>query len=537
MKNDAGIKARQQIIDKIKRTNNILVTVSRDPSVDELSAALSLTTILNKIGKHGTAIFSGAIPPAINFLNPEKVFEDSADSLRDFIIALDKEKADHLRYKIEGDVVKIFITPYHSKISSDDLDYSQGDYNVELVIALGVSSREYLDSAISAHGQMLHDADIMTLSAGDKSSKLGSVDWQDSNASCLCEMVANLGEALKSEKPILDKQIATALLTGIVAATDRFSNMFTSSRVMTVAAQLMAAGADQQLIAAKLQESHEVKVLDENPADVIIEKPDESANIAPSKSEDIALVAAEAPVPDAIVEEISTLPPGSLVVDHSDDNHHESDLVQEEVSNATPEPLAAESFDSAQISSDQTLSDKITLDQPQFSDSVATPNPSLDSYDNAPSDIPRPGYVDYNVKVGSATSEHLSEPTLGGTLNATTERAAEDTKRNLESDQNKTILSHSYLGKAEPGHDMPINSSVEALPTNDDREIFSNSPSTVVQPPMPDLPMPPAVPDFSTLPPQPFGQFEPVKPNIVSQTSSFSNPVNDDPGQFRIPSR
>ena len=36
--------ARQQIIDKIKESSNILVTVGQDPSVDELSAALGLTS-------------------------------------------------------------------------------------------------------------------------------------------------------------------------------------------------------------------------------------------------------------------------------------------------------------------------------------------------------------------------------------------------------------------------------------------------------------------------------------------------------------
>src|SRR5664279_3813040 len=97
---EADNKVKLQIVDKIKSSTNILVTVSKDPSVDELSAALGLTTLLNKLDKHTTAIFSGAIPPAITFLDPDKVFENTADSLRDFIIALDKEKADHLRYKL-----------------------------------------------------------------------------------------------------------------------------------------------------------------------------------------------------------------------------------------------------------------------------------------------------------------------------------------------------------------------------------------------------------------------------------------------------
>ena len=93
-----------QIVEKVKESNNILVTVSANPSVDELSAALGITLLINKLNKHATAVFSGAVPPAIKFLQPEKTFESTVDSLRDFIIALDKEKADHLRYKIVDDM-------------------------------------------------------------------------------------------------------------------------------------------------------------------------------------------------------------------------------------------------------------------------------------------------------------------------------------------------------------------------------------------------------------------------------------------------
>ncbi len=67
----------------------------------------------------------------------------------------------------------------------------------------------------------------------------------------------SLSEALQAG--VIDEQIATALLTGIVAATDRFSNEHTKPRVMTMAAQLMAAGASQQLIATKLAGNHVIK--------------------------------------------------------------------------------------------------------------------------------------------------------------------------------------------------------------------------------------------------------------------------------------
>src|SRR5450759_112129 len=194
------VKIKQQVIEKIKSATNILVTVSDDPSVDALSAALGLTLMLNKLDKHATAVFSGAIPPAITFLDPDKTFEATTDSLRDFIIALDKEKAYHLRYKVEGDAVKIFITPYRTTITSDDLDFSQGDYNVELVLALGVDNQDHLDKALEAHGKILHDATVITLSAGEQVSQLGNIDWHEGQASGLCEMLVNLSDALKPDK-------------------------------------------------------------------------------------------------------------------------------------------------------------------------------------------------------------------------------------------------------------------------------------------------------------------------------------------------
>lgn len=58
---------KQQIIDKLKDSSNVLVTVNTNPSVDELSAALGITLLLNKLNKHATAVFSGDVPPAIEF--------------------------------------------------------------------------------------------------------------------------------------------------------------------------------------------------------------------------------------------------------------------------------------------------------------------------------------------------------------------------------------------------------------------------------------------------------------------------------------
>jgi nanoRNase/pAp phosphatase (c-di-AMP/oligoRNAs hydrolase) len=302
---------QQQLIERIRQAQNILVTVSANPSVDQLSAAIGLTLALNKLEKHGTAVFSGQVPSTIEFLKPEATLEKNTDSLRDFIIALDKSKADKLRYKVEDQVVRIFITPYKTSLSQKDLDFSQGDFNVDVVVCLGVTEQQDLDTAITAHGRILHDATVVSVSTHGQGS-LGSINWVDPAASSLSEMMVSLCEAL--DKKSLDNQIATALLTGIVANTERFRNEKTSPKTMSAAAQLMASGANQQLIATEL----------ETPPPAPEPLPVEQPNVSPE------------PAAPAEPEQSKKSEPGTLEIDHHNDEP--ATPAPEPEAEAEPEP-------------------------------------------------------------------------------------------------------------------------------------------------------------------------------------------------------
>lgn len=426
----ASQSQKQQIIQSIKDVTNILVTVSADPSVDELSAALGLTIFLNKLGKHATAVFSGKVPPAISFLEPDETFEATADSLRDFIIALDKEKADHLRYKVVDDAVKIFITPYRATITEADLEFSQGDYNIELVLALNVESQDHLDKALTAHGKILHDAVVSTVTAGMVRSSLGTVDWHDDKASGVSEMLVDLIDELRTPKVTMDEQIATALLTGVVAATERFSNNLTSSRVMTLAAELMAVGANQQLIATKLAEGQAIKA----------EKHSES-----EQSKQAA---------DAADDEM-----------HDNDGQDGANFKVERGKRS--KPAESKRDDGAlSISHERrgNLDEVAKQTRAQEQDAAArAATAQLDrlraaAAANEPSSTPPPQPISASVSAEPETAA----PLLGGTLNATTERAAEDKRRDLDTDQNKTILHHgTYVGASRPAlGESPLNAAM-----------------------------------------------------------------------------
>lgn len=414
--------AKQQIVEKIKNSTNILVTVGSNPSVDALSAALGLTLMLNRLDKHATAVFSGQVPPAITFLEPDKTFENTVDSLRDFIIALDKEKADRLRYKVEDEVVRIFITPYKTVLSENDLKFSQGDFNVELIIALGVEQREDLDTAITAHGRILHDATVMTINADNGPSTLGSVDWSEASASSLCEMLMSLSEALQSG--LLDQQIATALLTGIVAATDRFRNEHTSPKVMTMAAQLMAAGANQQLIAAKLEEGH---ALPEPSAESTSPTADGTVSLTEGRSEKVvkkdkkaskkdgALEITHAPKPDA-----AALPdPGAEALKEA-----ENELAKSLEQSAVP------------------VTPTVSLDdiQKDLEAAASDVSAAASTVETSPDSTETPKIIKQEHR--NWRSEPGAEPTFGGTLNATVSDAEAAAREEEKAATNHMLLSH-----------------------------------------------------------------------------------------------
>jgi hypothetical protein len=249
---------QQQLAKRITEANYILVTVNSNPTFDQLAAAIGLTLMLNKINKYTTAIFSGQIPSSLNFLNPEKTIEKTTDSLRDFIISLDKDKADKLRYKIEDNFVRIFISPYHSALSEKDFIYSMGDFNVDVVVGLGIVKREELDRVIIEQGRILHDATIATINTTTPST-LGAINWDNPKASSLCEMLVSLADDFKVDK-LIDGQIANSLLSGIIEETSQFSNDKTTAETMSAGSKLLEAGANQQLVSKEVLSGNPTRI-------------------------------------------------------------------------------------------------------------------------------------------------------------------------------------------------------------------------------------------------------------------------------------
>lgn len=278
---------KQQVIEAVRSGESIVITTSKSPSRDEIAAAIGLRLLLEKLDKVAEVVIAAQIPAQLDFL-PTKFINSKLQGQRDFVIEVDQSQteADHLKYVTEDGKLKIYVTPYNGVYSEKDVSFSYGDYHCDVIIGLGAHEPSQLDPVVTQEKKLTDKARFVFITNGSGSDQ--GYNWVDAAASSICEMVMSMSEALGSG--MMDKDIATALFAGIVDKTEHFTNSATTPKVMTMAAQLLAAGANQAEVVKKLstpapapatKASHEKKEdkKDDNqskPGEETLQKPSET---------------------------------------------------------------------------------------------------------------------------------------------------------------------------------------------------------------------------------------------------------------------
>ena len=116
----------------------------------------------------------------------------------------------------------------------------------------------------------MHSAFVASIGVGSALTELGNLNWQEPALQSYAQIVADLSLNLdpkldETGQPVdtvlIDSSVATALMTGLVSITERFSNNLTTPEIMSLAAVLMGQGANQQLIAKELDEPNRIEQL------------------------------------------------------------------------------------------------------------------------------------------------------------------------------------------------------------------------------------------------------------------------------------
>lgn len=259
------LQPKQQIIEQLKLASKILITTHEGLDGDALGSVLALNLILKKLGKEPKIVFSDSVPSVYNFLSEIKIVSNEIEGSSDFIISLDTSKAtvEKLGYKQHEDQKKlnIVVTASSGTFRSENVSFSQGQPAFDLIFVLDTPDLERLGQIFDQNPDLFYHTTLINIDHHAGNTFFGKVNLVDLNATSTCEILVAVLESLGREKPLLDPEVATALLCGIITDTGSFQNQNTTPKSLTVAAQLVAAGAAQQEIIRQIYKTKPLSTL------------------------------------------------------------------------------------------------------------------------------------------------------------------------------------------------------------------------------------------------------------------------------------
>jgi len=220
----------------VEESQDILIAPARQSSGDSLGSCLALLFTLRKMGKNAN-LLTGKIPTAFQFLAD---LEPSGS--RDFVISIDgsEKEIGEMRYEKNEQGLKIYLTLDKGRISKEDISFPAFNQKPNLIIALGAVSLADLD---------FYQTPIINIDNQQANENFGLVNLVDTACS-LTEISTGLIEALEPE--LIDQNVATCLLTGLVSYSQNFRHPKTQPKTFEAAARLIKKGADHQKIVQHL---------------------------------------------------------------------------------------------------------------------------------------------------------------------------------------------------------------------------------------------------------------------------------------------
>jgi phosphoesterase RecJ-like protein len=245
------VTPKAQIVELIRGADNILILTHEDPDGDAVGSVLGLRLALIKLKKSVDIIFSGEVAENISFLPGFDQAKTELDASNDLILTIDTRSiGEELRLghkKLpETHQVMIVISPKEGALLPDDVTVSRSRPKYDLVIMLDCAAQERIGSVLEQYPDLLYEVPTVSIDHHATNSYFAKVNWVDMTATSTSEILLSLVEALGRGETLLDPDIATCLFTGLVTDTGSFQNSSTTPKALTVAAQLVAAGARQQ---------------------------------------------------------------------------------------------------------------------------------------------------------------------------------------------------------------------------------------------------------------------------------------------------
>lgn len=255
------LSIQEQIFEQIRKANKVLIALPENLTADVLGSGLALRLFLTKLQKDVSVITSGQTPPNLKFLPGSGDLKSEIFASKSLVISVDtaQKKLDEISYQTESEKVHIYLKASGQQFSQEDLSFSSEKFPVDLVIVLGAKSLEDLGKLAERQADLLFETPKVNVDNQPDNEYFAPINLVDITAVSIAEMLAQLLE--QYEDQVLDEDIATCLLAGIITKTQSFQHAQTTPKSFLKASELVALGGRQQEIIKHIYKTKPLSLL------------------------------------------------------------------------------------------------------------------------------------------------------------------------------------------------------------------------------------------------------------------------------------
>lgn len=254
-------QVQKQILASLNKAKQILICLPQNPGGDALGAGLALFQFLKKVEKSPEIVCTAPDLGLFKFLPGADEIRTSLRTSQSFVVSVntDKAKLDELSYEVAEGRVDIFLKPKEGRFTRDDVTFRDARFPYDLIIAIDTPALEYLGEVYDQNTDLFFETPVANIDHHPNNEHYGQINLVDLTATSSSEILVSLLE--EYEAGLIDQNIATSLLTGIITETNSFQHVKTTPQAFLKASRLISLGGDHPGIIRELYKTKQISLL------------------------------------------------------------------------------------------------------------------------------------------------------------------------------------------------------------------------------------------------------------------------------------
>jgi len=233
-----------RISEALNQQNDLGICLPAHPSVDTVASGTALYLGLIKLGKNVNLSCVSNIPSQFSLTGLDKIQKVLAPGGNTLIISFPYSDGsiDKVTYNIEGNYFNLLIQPRNDsqKLDPSSVKYSYTGTQLGAIIIIDAPTLNSLGNLYLNNQDQFRGRDIINIDRHLTNSNFGTINLIERQSSSTSEIIFRLLQNLNIE---IDKDMATNLYTGIMAATNNFTSYSVKPDTFEISAQLLKSGA------------------------------------------------------------------------------------------------------------------------------------------------------------------------------------------------------------------------------------------------------------------------------------------------------